>query len=202
LIKEKFHIIPEKQIGKLFSRFPFKPNFYSVLSLFFGILGFISSYFNNIYLALLFFSLSGFLDLIDGALARYIRKETAYGAFLDGGVVDRLNDFFIIFSFVFFGLPNYIIKFEYLIVILVYFTLMPTFIVAYANHRKLVNDPNETKIWRIMHRGEMYVLFLIALFLIMINKTYSTYLLTLITILNIITTVQTIYLSFKHRINQ
>ena len=35
---------------------------------------------------------------------------------------------------------------------------MPSFTVAYANHRGAVNDDNETLIWRIMNRGEMFIL--------------------------------------------
>ncbi len=199
MIKEKFpNLLWRNEFGKLFSRLPFKPDFYTWLSLFLGFFGLMSSYYNLIYIALLLFVISFGLDFIDGAVADALNKKTSRGAFLDG-VIDRFNDFFIVFSFLFFSLPSIVIKFEYLVVILGYFTLMPTFIVAYANHRKFVHDPKERKIWRIMHRAEMYPLFLIAFFLISVDKYYTSLLLLIITILNIITTIQTIILSFKNQ---
>jgi len=103
----------------------------------------------------------------------------------------------LIFSFLFLALPDLWFSFSYWVVIAAYFALMPTFTVAYANHRQAVPDPTEKVIWRILHRSEMYPLFLIALFVAAFNLTAATYLFVFTAILSIITTFQTIYLVVK-----
>jgi hypothetical protein len=76
-----------------------------------------------------------------------------------------------------------------------YFALMPTFIVAYANHRRAVPDPTEKIIWRILHRTEMYPLFVIALITAMFSMDWAMYFIVFTTVFSIITTFQTIYLT-------
>ncbi|MBN2367638.1 CDP-alcohol phosphatidyltransferase family protein [Candidatus Woesearchaeota archaeon] len=198
MIKEKYY--PKKIyriIGKTLSLLPFGPYFYTGLSFLLGAAGLLFSFSQNIITAFFCFALSGFLDICDGALAKYMKKTSEMGAFIDG-VSDRFVDFFLVFSFLLLDLPDIILPNAYLLSILMFITIMPSFIVAYANHKKIVSDTEETKIWRIMHRGEMYAAYLAALLMAAFNKSYSVYLLLFIALLNLITIAQTIVLSFRY----
>lgn len=180
-------------LGKIGKLLPFTPNGLTFLTVIISGIAFYFATVQNVFLTLLFFILACLLDTIDGALGRLLGTTTKLGAFLDGSL-DRFTDFFLVFSFFFFNLPSVFIPFKYMMFTLVYFTLMPTFIVAYANHRGAVDDPEEKKVWRIMNCAEMRVAYFIALGLAQINPLISSYILFTIMVLNIITSFQTIYL--------
>jgi phosphatidylglycerophosphate synthase len=183
-------------IGKFFSRFPLTPNQWSLLSVLPAIIGFYFALQKDPVLSFLFFTLAGACDAIDGGIARFKGVTTKFGAFLDGSM-DRFVDFLLVFSFLFFELPSvWIWPMEYWLVATAFFCLMPTFEVAYANHRQAVPDPHEKIIWRILHRTEMYPLFLIALISIKFSKTLASWLIIFTTILSFVTSVQTIVLTY------
>jgi len=181
-------------IGRVLSKVSPNPNVWSILSFLPALLGFYSVYRGNILWGFILFLVSGFLDIVDGTIARSENRTTYFGAFLDG-TIDRFVDFLIVFSFFFLELPDFIFPISWWIVIAAYFALMPTFIVAYANHRKAVPDPTEKVIWRILHRSEMYPLFLTILFVSQFSLNFAVYLLVFTTVLSIITTFQTIILT-------
>lgn len=183
-------------IGKFFSRFPLTPNQWSLVSVLPAIIGFYFAFQKNIILSFLFFTLAGACDSIDGGVARFKGGTTKFGAFLDGSM-DRLVDFLLIFSFLFFNLPFvWLWPMEYWLVATAFFCLMPTFEVAYANHRGAVPDPQEKIIWRILHRTEMYPLFLIALISIKFSPLSASWILIFTTILSFLTSIQTILLTY------
>lgn len=184
------------RVGRVLGKLPITPNQWTMLSLIPSLLGFYFAIERNILQAFFFFLLAGLLDGIDGGVARFKGNVTRFGAFLDGSI-DRVVDFLLIFSFLFFGIEsNFLMPLEYWIVVLAYFCLMPTFEVAYANHRKAVDDPEEKVIWRIMHRTEIYPMLLLAMLLANFSKSASFFVLVLTTILCIITTMQTIILTY------
>jgi len=183
-------------LGKFFSKLPFSPNQWTLFSLLPAIIGFYFALQKNIILAFIFFSLAGLADSIDGGVARYKKISTRFGAFLDGSI-DRFVDFLLIFSFLFLGLPVvWLFPMEYWLVATAFFCLMPTFEVAYANHRQAVSDPEEKKIWRILHRTEMYPLFLLALIFANFWPIVSSRTIIITTILSFITSIQTIILTY------
>lgn len=183
-------------IGRFFSFFPLTPNQWTLISLFPALFGFYFAVQKNFFLAFVFFTLAGLCDSIDGGIARYKGGVTKFGAFLDGSI-DRLVDFLLIFSFLFLKLPSvWLMPIEYWLVATSFFCLMPTFEVAYANHRKAVNDPDEKKIWRILHRTEMYPLFLLVLIGAYFSPLFSSWLIIFITVLSFITSIQTIILTY------
>lgn len=183
-------------IGKFFSIFPLTPNQWTLISLIPAILGFYFATQKEIILSFIFFTLAGLCDSIDGGIARFKGGVTKFGAFLDGSI-DRLVDFLLIFSFLFLKLPSvWLIPIESWLVATAFFCLMPTFEVAYANHRQAVIDPDEKKIWRILHRTEMYPLFLIALISAYFSPTFASWVLIVTTILSFATSIQTIILTY------
>ncbi len=76
--------------------------------------------------------------------------------------------------------------------------ILPSFNVAYANHRGAVEDDDETLIWRLMNRGEMYVMMMSILVASLYSPTIAGYLLVLLIVLSVITIVQTIVATIYH----
>jgi len=79
-----------------------KPNVLTVIGLLFGFLCLILTVGNRLMLAGIALFVSGFFDLLDGAVARRYDSVTAYGGFLDS-VLDRYTDLSVAFGiFVYF----------------------------------------------------------------------------------------------------
>ncbi|MBU0613093.1 CDP-alcohol phosphatidyltransferase family protein [Patescibacteria group bacterium] len=183
-------------LGKLAAKISPQPNVWTIVSLLPAIIGIYLIARENILWGIIMFILAGVMDAIDGAVARSQNRTTYLGAFLDG-IADRFVDFLLIFSFLFLDLPDFFMPISWWIVIAAYFALMPTFIVAYANHRRAVPDPTEKVIWRILHRTEMYPLFVIALIVAMFSLTWAMYIIIFTITLSVVTTFQTIYMTAK-----
>ncbi len=195
MIKEKIYTQSMSDfLGRIGKLLPFTPNGITYLTVVFSAIGFYFASLNRPIMALLFFLFGCGMDTLDGGLARLLKMQTHLGAFLDG-TLDRFVDFLLLASFWFFALPDVILPFPLMMFALGYFTLLPTFIVAYANHRKAVDDPEEKKVWRIMHRTEMIILYFVALAVIPYNPLYASYILVLVLILNIITSFQALFLA-------
>jgi len=137
---------------------------------------------------------AGLFDVIDGAVARAGEKSSHYGAFLDGSL-DRFVDFFVIFSYFKLAIITPYLSLGSWVALAVFCAIMPSFEVAYANHRKAVDDPNETKIWRILNRGEMYPLMLLVILVSIFQPIWAGYVLAFWVVLAAITTLQTLYLA-------
>lgn len=186
-------------IGRLFSQLPISPNSYTWLTLLPAVLGFVAVVCGYILTGVLLFICSGLLDLVDGAVARHTGKTSRYGAFLDGSL-DRVVDFFVIFSYLWLPIqvPEWGLELEAWIVIAIYAAILPSFEVAYANHRQAVDDPDETVIWRILHRGEMYTLMLLVPFISVFSAVWAGYVLIILVSLSVITTLQTFFSTLYH----
>jgi CDP-diacylglycerol--glycerol-3-phosphate 3-phosphatidyltransferase len=185
-------------LGQFFATYsPFPAGFYTINSLILATIAVFCSYFHHFLAAIILFLLAGIFDVIDGSVARARNNASNLGAFVDG-TIDRFVDFAIIFSYFFCEIKPFYLSLEQLICIAEFVVILPSFIVAYANHRGAVSDDNETLIWRVMNRGEM-LFFMIG---ILITALYSPYwagvLLILLIILSSITIVQTICLTIYH----
>ena len=181
-------------VGRIALKIPISPNAWTVLSLLPAVAGFWLAFEGKLVFAVIAFAVSGFIDGIDGAVARLTGRATALGAFIDG-TIDRLVDFLLVFSFLFVGLPDLVLPMTWWVVIGAYFGIMPTFVVAYANHRGAVEDPYEKVVWRILHRVEMFVLWLLALLAAAFDPSWGSYLFVFVSVLSVVTTFQTILLA-------
>jgi archaetidylinositol phosphate synthase len=177
------------KLGEYVNHLPFSPNFYTWLSLPLALIGFIAIVNKLIMIGMLLFILAGLFDLLDGGLARYKKICTPYGAFLDG-TIDRFVDFLMLLSF--FWLPIQPLGFglDKWLYIAGFFMIMPSYIVAYANHRQAVHDPSEKIIWRLLNRGEMFAIMILIIFISAYNTALAGKLLEGFVILSIITTLQ------------
>jgi len=183
----------EAMVGRSFSFF--SPNTWTYIGFFFPIAGFVCIAMNHFWLGVSLFILGGILDEIDGKVARWSGRTTYFGGFADG-VADRFADFFFIFSFYFLKFPDWIVPSHMLLFLLLFVTLMPPFIVAYANHRKAIPDPTEKVIWRLSFRIEYYLLFILIFIFSRINIYIAFYIMLFTLVLNTATVIQSIVLTF------
>lgn len=91
-------------LGKNFSRISSNPNHWSFLSVLLTITGFGFLYVSKLVIAGSLFLLSGLMDFIDGSVARFNKKTSFKGAYLDT-VIDRYVEFIILFGLLFIELP-------------------------------------------------------------------------------------------------
>lgn len=200
MIKEKllFWRSLSKAIGRFFNKYlPFSPNHYTCFSGLAAAIAIFCAYFHNYYGAIFLFFIAACCDIIDGAVARHRNTASALGAYIDG-VMDRFVDFAILFSFFFFNIQTPFMNLALWISIASFVVILPSFNVAYANHRKAVKDDDETLIWRIMNRGEIFILMLLILITSIFNPIIAGYLLILLIVLCTITILQTIIATIYH----
>lgn len=200
MIKEKSRIWQKASLllGAFFAKYsPFPAGFYTLNSLLLAVIAVVCSYFHGYVSAIVLFLVAGIFDVIDGSVARARNQASSLGAFVDG-TIDRFVDFAIIFSYFFCTIDAFYLSLEQLICITSFVVILPSFIVAYANHRGAVSDDNETLIWRVMNRGEM-LFFMIG---ILITALFSSYwagvLLIMLISLSTLTIIQTILLTIYH----
>ncbi len=146
-------------------------------------------------LGMALFVLSTLFDFIDGKVARATGRSNALGAFWDG-TVDRFVDALMIACFFFLPYPYDRHLLDMMLYVLLFTTLLPPFIVAYANHRGAVPDPTEHVIWRFAFRAEYVVLLAAALALHPFSPRWSFYALAAALVLMAVTVVQSIILVF------
>jgi archaetidylinositol phosphate synthase len=133
-------------LGMLFSKLGLPPNVWTLLSLLPAIAGFIALYSHHLLAGLGLFVLSGIIDAIDGAVARVTNSTSNLGAFLDGVIGEYVELMFYIGLFFYTkNMPKFIMPSSLWILLLVFGAIMPTFIKAYADHRKVVTDAEEQK---------------------------------------------------------
>ncbi|MGL5479187.1 MAG: CDP-alcohol phosphatidyltransferase family protein [Clostridium sp.] len=83
--------------AKAFLKLKFTPNLVTVIALITGILAAFLNFYGNIIIALLLLWISGYLDSVDGAMARKLGLTTPFGTLLDI-TFDRLVELSIIIS--------------------------------------------------------------------------------------------------------
>ncbi|MGL5478981.1 MAG: CDP-alcohol phosphatidyltransferase family protein [Clostridium sp.] len=83
--------------AKVFLKLKFTPNLVTVIALITGILAAFFNFYGNIIIALLLLWISGYLDSVDGAMARKLGLTTPFGTLLDI-TFDRLVELSIIIS--------------------------------------------------------------------------------------------------------
>jgi archaetidylinositol phosphate synthase len=204
MIKEKSKTWAKISIllGRIFSKLPFLPNHYTWITIPIAFLGLIAMIYGLIWCSVILFLMAGICDLIDGALARHLGCASGRGAFLDGSL-DRFIDFMLLFGYFWLPIQMPLLPLGQWICIALFFAIMPSFIVAYANHRQAVNDPEEKIIWRILNRGEMFFLMLLIPMLSLYSPNWAGWLFLTFIGLSFITTLQTLlmglWLAEKYR---
>lgn len=178
----------EVNTAKIFSVLPLRPNHYTLISVFFA---FFSSYFvskQEFILAILFFVTAGFLDFVDGAVARYKNIASKTGAYLDT-ISDRYVEGILLFGMLFLPLPKIFLPGFVWIFLMLFGSFLTTYAKAAAKEKEIMSQ--ELK-GGILSRGEriLFLLFSLVLGVVEPSLILMTYILILIAILANFTALQ------------
>jgi len=187
--REKFKKI-EVIIGKVFSKFPLSPNFYTLISI---ISAFFSFYFLinlKLLAALIFFVLAAFFDFVDGAIARYSQKVTKIGAYLDT-ISDRYVEGIVLLGFLFLPLPKIGLPAQIWIFLSLFGSLLITYSKAAAKEKELIRLEFEKGIFC---RAERIILISLSIILGIFNFSWMTWAIIFLAFLSNFSAIERIYL--------
>jgi len=203
--REKFKKV-SNLAGDIFSKIGLTPNQYTLISLVFVILSFNFLIKHpstakgrdeqmfidiNFTLALIFFLIAAILDFIDGAVAKFLQKETKKGAYLDT-ICDRYVEGIILLGFLFLPLPDVLLPAEIWIFLAFFGSLMTTYSKAAAKEKELTQIEIKKGL---LGRGERIILISLALVLGILNLSWVIYPIIFLAVLSNLTAFQRIYLA-------
>jgi len=189
----------EIKTGEIFSKLGLSPNQYTLISLFFAILSFYFLIKINLIFTLVFFFLAAFLDFIDGAVAKFLKKETKRGAYLDT-ICDRYVEGIILLGFLFLPLKEFFLLPAQVWIFLAFFgSLMTTYSKAAAKEKELVTEELKKGF---LGRAERVILIILAIFLGIFNLNWAIYPIIILAIFSNITAIERIFLNFAPSQNQ
>lgn len=190
LHRDKFKWL-EKITSGIFTKLPITANQYTILSIVFAFLAMYFLYQQNIILGIIMFLISGYLDLIDGAVARFRGTASNTGAYIDT-VVDRYVEVILLLGMMYiplvgvWGLPSYM-----WITLVIAGSIITTYAKAAAKEKELVTK--ELK-GGLLSRGERILLLLAVLIVFeFVSPLSASYLLAVVAILANFTALQRIH---------
>jgi len=175
------------------------PNAWTLLSLLPAVAGMAALIHGRLGWGLLLFSLSAFIDIVDGTVARVTGQASIKGAFIDG-VVDRYVELLLYLGLLFYlgsgqflGLPR-----EVWFMLLIFGSLMTTFVRAYADHRGLVKGEAELKrMGGLLERFERLMLLYAGMFLGLFDPVWLMAVVAITAVLANLTALQRIAFALK-----
>ena len=191
--REMFNSISVKG-GILFSKFGLTPNQWTMLSLLPAIAAFYLLFQQQFLVAAAFFIVAGFLDFVDGSVARVTGRVSRFGAYLDT-VVDRYIEFLVILGLFFVPAPA-VISINYNVWILVYLfgAMMTTYAKAAAREKELVEK--EIK-GGLLERAERISLLFMAIIAAQFSLQYLSMLIAVLAVATNLTALQRIMIARK-----
>ncbi len=96
-----------KTVGNAFSSVGFTPNRATLLGLLFAFLSPVFAFFGLWFLVPVMIILSGFMDIVDGAIARATGKKSRFGEYLDS-LTDRVSDTLFFLALIILGVNPYL----------------------------------------------------------------------------------------------
>ena len=190
--REKFKKV-SSWTGDVFSKTGLTPNQYTLISLVFVLAAFCFLLKEKLVWALIFFLLAILLDFIDGAVARFLQKETKRGAYLDT-ICDRYVEGIILLGFLFLNLPKFLLSAEIWIFLAFLGSLMTTYAKAAAKEKELTTQEFKKGL---LGRPERAILIIIAIFLGIFNLPWAIYPIIILAILSNFTALQRIILCLR-----
>ena len=190
--REKFNSLSVR-IGIIFSKLPLSPNQWTVLAF---VPALISAYFlvkEDFLFSALLFLISGFVDLIDGSVARVTGRVTKLGAYLDT-IADRYVEAIIIFALLFVALPQVYFQIYVWLYVYLFGSMLTTYAKAAAKEKDLVDE--EIK-GGIMERAERMLILVLGIILAAYDKSFLSHIIVLLAVLANISALQRIYYSIK-----
>ena len=189
--REMFNGISVK-VGILFSKFDIPPIQWTLLSLLPAIAAFYFLFQQQFLVAAGFFIVAGFLDFVDGSVARVTGRVSKFGAYLDT-VVDRYIEFLVLLGLFFVPAPA-VMALNYNVWVLLYLfgAMMTTYAKAAAKEKDLVEK--EIK-GGLLERAERISLLFIAIIAAQFSLQYLSVLIAALAIATNLTALQRILIA-------
>ncbi|MFH0861026.1 MAG: CDP-alcohol phosphatidyltransferase family protein [Candidatus Altiarchaeota archaeon] len=161
MIKSKFETeYLSIRLGMIFSKLPLSANTWTLFSLVPALLGFLYLIDEKLIPALILFIISGMIDAIDGSVARVTKSVSNLGAFLDG-IIDRYVELLLYVGLVIYlgDATIFSTPVTVWVILLVFGSVMPAFVRAYADHKGVVTEPeDQRRMGGLLERFERLVL--------------------------------------------
>lgn len=200
MLKARFKPEETDRLAKGLAALGLSPNAWTLLSLLPALAGMAALIYGRLAWGLFLFSLSAFIDIVDGTVARVTGQASVKGAFIDG-VVDRYVELLLYLGLLvylgggeFFGLPR-----EIWFMLLFFGSLMTTFVRAYADHRGLVKGEAELKrMGGLLERFERLMLLYAGMLLGLFNTEWMMAVIAITALLANLTALQRIVFAIRH----
>ena len=184
----------ESKTADLFAVLALTPNHYTSLAIIFATVCAYEIYSANYLLALVFFLITGFMDFVDGAVARRKNLSTQKGAYWDT-IADRYVEALLLFGLLSVDLPEFYLPAFAWIFLALFGATMTTYAKAAAKEKGL--GDTELK-GGLMSRAERLITFFVILILLSLGYNLAaTCALTLLALLANITAWQRIYKALR-----
>ena len=195
--------LPTEQTDRIlggFSRLGLGPTCWTMLSLVPASAGFLALASHRLAEGLVLFALSGFIDMVDGAVARATNSSTSSGAFIDG-VLDRYVELLLCLGLTLYLGPEVylLLPVTFWMVLLIFGSVMTSFVRAYADHRGLVKDPTlQKRMGGLLERAERLMLLYLGMLLGIFDQRWLVWAVVLVAILSNATAMQRILFALRH----
>jgi len=171
--REKFKL-QEKFIIDTLGKLPLTPNEWTLISLIFVFVGLYFTVTQNFVLALIFFVVSLFLDLVDGTIARAKNMVSNKGAYIDT-VVDRYVEGVMLFGLLFIPyFPTIILPIQIWIVLAIFGFMITTYSKAAAHEKQLKEEAIQKTLEKrlLIKRAERAIFYFSIYLAIIFNQLY------------------------------
>ena len=195
--------LPTERTDKVlcwFSALGLGPNHWTMLSLVPASAGLLALASHRLAAGLVLFAASGFIDMVDGAVARATNSSTASGAFIDG-VLDRYVELFLCLGLTLYLGPeaNLLLPIPFWMVLMIFGSVMTSFVRAYADHRGVVKDPLlQKRMGGLLERAERLMVLYLGMLLGIFNESWLVWAIIVVAVLSNITAVQRIIFVVRH----
>jgi phosphatidylglycerophosphate synthase len=181
-------------IGRMLSIIPLGPDSWTLLSLIFGLFGFILFIQKEIIGAIIIFLLSFILDVVDGSVAKYLKKQTFFGDYFDG-VSDIVVDSLFVIGLWMAGLPtvtigNYSIDASWVILLCLLGVFLTSFTKSHAAYSNVEWRRKLDSMYGLLQRGERCALFMFSAAVFLYEPGLASLILLATGILSIFTVIQ------------
>jgi phosphatidylglycerophosphate synthase len=183
-----------------FSGLGLGPNHWTMLSMVPASAGFLALASHRLAAGLILFAASGFIDMVDGAVARATNSSTARGAFIDG-VLDRYVELFICLGLTLYLGPEayLLLPISFWMVLMIFGSVMTSFVRAYADHRGVVKDPLLLKrMGGLLERAERLMVLYLGMLLGIFDESWLVWAIIVVAVLSNVTVVQRILFALHY----
>lgn len=181
------------RVGAAFSKLPLSPNHWTIITLIPALAAFWMLVKEQFLAAAILLIIAGFMDVIDGAVARWTDRASPLGAYLDT-IFDRYVEGIIAFGLLFASLPSFWVP-AYAWIFLYFFGgFMTTYAKAAAKEKGIVN---EELAGGILERAERLIILFAGIILGAVSAVFLTYVIAALAILSNISALQRICIARK-----